>query len=235
MAAAGYVSLDDMLPEVMQYCNGAPPIMIRKHLIKSAIALCNKALILKKEPSLFCLEEDVHTYTLKYAGDRYRAVAVDSAQFTNSGAPLRRTTESEMDSGYSNWREQTGTKPTRYMLLSGTNKIRVWPTPTADIDIDFKVRTVVTYKQDQTEIDEFVFEKWHEIIQSGAIAKILMIPGATWFNSRVSQTFTRDFSRGVREARKTSVSGTGKHPGRIMPQDFSNMGASNDGRSGTWE
>ena len=230
---AGYSSLDVMLPEVMQYCNSAPPIMIRTHLINTTIDLCNKALMLKKNPTNLQLEEGVHTYTMKYASNRYRALAVDAAKFEGNYQPLRRTTETEMDNLYPNWREQEGTKPTRFMLTDELNKIRVWPTPKADIDIDFTMQTVVTFKRDQIEIDEFIYEKWHEVIQAGAIARLLMIPGATWYKPSVAQTFAKVFSRGVREARKTTVSGTGKYPGRVIPQSYDVVGSLADGNTGS--
>ena len=232
---AGYTSLDAMLPEVQQYCNSAPPIMIRTHLINTTIDLCNKALLLKKNPTNLQLEEDVHTYTMKYSANRYRALAVDSAKFEGNYQPLERTTETEMDNYYNNWREQKGTKPTKYMLTDGLNQIRVWPTPKADIDIDFTMQTIVTFKRDQVEIDEFIYEKWHEVVQAGAIARLLMIPGATWYKPSVANVFSKVFSRGVREARKTTVSGTGKYPGRVIPQSYDIMGSPDNATSrGVW-
>jgi hypothetical protein len=235
-ASAGYTLLDEFLPEMLQYCNGAPSIMLRIHLINSAIDLCNKSLLLKKTPSAFQLEEDVHTYTLKYPQNRYRAIAVDSAKLSDS-SPLTRITEREMDSVFPNWRERSNSKPTHYWLTDELNTIRVWPTPTADIDDeDFTVQSIVTYKRGQTEVDEFVYEKWHEVIQAGALAKVLIIPEATWYNERVSATFARAFIDGVREARKTTLTGTGKYSGRVIPQNFIVVGGSNANSGGSsWE
>jgi hypothetical protein len=224
-ATAGYTLLDDFLPEMLQYCNGAPSIMLRIHLINAAIDLCNKALLLKKVPSPFQLEEDVHTYTLKYSQNRYRVLAVDNAKLDGSNVPLVRTTEKEMDSSIINWRSTESSKPTRYWLTDDLNTIRVWPTPKEDIDSDFTVDTVVTYKRGQIEVDEFIFEKWHEVIQAGALAKVLIIPEASWFNPATATVFARSFSRGVREARKTTLTGTGNFPGRVLPQNFIVVGS----------
>jgi hypothetical protein len=234
-ATPGYVLLDDMLPEILQYCNGAPSIMVRIHILNTTIELCQKALLIKETPSSLSLEEDVHTYTLKYSGNRYRTVAIDSIKFDGNEQPMVRTTEREMDGEYANWRAQTGSKPTRYFLEDGTNKIRFWPTPTADIDdTDVEIDARVTYMRGQTEIDEFVYEKWHEIIQAGAIAKMLLIPTATWYEPRLANVFGRVFSRGVREARKTTLTGTGKYPGRVIPQSYEVMGSNAGKRSGSW-
>lgn len=231
-ASAGYTLLNDFLAEMMQYCNGAPAIMLRTHLINSAIDLCNKALLLKKTPSAFQFEEDVHTYTLKYSQNRYRVIAVDEIKLEGS-QPLVRTTEREMDSEFQNWRETESSKPTRYWLTDDLNTVRVWPTPKSDVDTDVNVQSIVTYKRGQIEVDDFIYEKWHEIIQAGALAKVLVIPEASWFNPDVAGVFARAFSRGVREARKTTLTGTGKFSGRVIPQSYDVMG-SNNVRGGSW-
>jgi hypothetical protein len=233
-ASAGYTLLNEFLPEVMQYCNGAPPIMVRIHLINSAIDLCNKALLLKKPPSPIQFGEDVHTYVLKYAQNRYRAIAIDEIKIENRH-PLLRTTEREMDASYSNWRSAEAGTPRRFWLTDDLNTIRIWPTPSADIDADATIESIVTYRRGQIEVDTFIFEKWHEIVQAGATAKILVIPAATWFNPDVAKMFALIFSRGVREARKTTLTGTGKYPGRVIPQNYMVMGSDNVRSGITWE
>lgn len=229
-ASAGYNLLSDMLPEVLQYVNGAPSIMVRIHLVNAAIAFCNKTLVLKKDPSAFQPESEVHTYDLKYTGNRYRAIAVDECKI-GSGTPLLRMTEHEMDTEVGNWRDTESSSPSRFWLTDDTNTIRLWPAPKEDIAEDCTVRTIVTYKRDQTEIDDFIFEKWQEIIQAGALASLLMIPKATWYNERLAAGFASAFRVGVREARKTTLSGTGKFSGRVTPQNFEVVG-SNSVRGG---
>jgi hypothetical protein len=191
--------------------------------------------VLKKSPSAFEMEEDVHTYTLKFAGNRYRAIAIDDIRIGTTTRPLQRTTEKEMDSAYSSWRQTTGSKPTHYFLTDMVNTIRVWPTPSADISDDTNVIARVTYKRGQTEIDEHIYEKWIEVLQSGVIARMLLIVGASWYNPKLAATFSRTWSRGVREARKTTLSGTGKHPGKVTPQVFGNAGGgTGSGSSTSW-
>lgn len=233
-ATAGYTLLDDFFSEMLQYCNGAPSIMLRTHLINATIDLCNKSLVLKKNPANFQAEEEVHTYTLKYPQNRYRTIAIDEIRFENSSLPLRRTTETEMDAEYSSWRKMESSTPTRYFLTDDINTIRLWPMPKADINEDLLVKSVVTYKRNQTEVDEFIYEKWHEVIQAGALARILVIPAATWNDAPLANAFGLEFRRGVREARKTTLSGTGKFPGRVIPQSYNVVGSNSNRRSGSW-
>lgn len=233
-ASAGYTLLDEFMPEILQWCNSAPSMMVRLHSLNRTIDLCNKALVLMKSASAFEMEEDVHTYTLKFSGDRYRALALDEIRI-GTGLPLKETTEREMDGMYSNWRSTTGSKPTRYFLADGINKVRVWPTPSADVDEDTTTIARVTYKRDQTEIDDYIYEKWGEIIQTGVISTMLLISGASWYNPKLSQVFARQWSRGIREARKTTLSGTGKYPGRVIPQSFTVVGSDISSGGGSWQ
>jgi hypothetical protein len=141
-----------------------------------------------------------------------------------------------MDGAQTNWRSATGNKPTRYWLTNELNKIRVWPTPKQDIDEDLNIETIVTYRRGQTEVDTFIYEKWHEVIQAGALQRILSIPDASWYHPKTARIFFRVFRRGVREARKTTLTGTGKYPGRVIPQNFIVVGGSNTRSGGSqWE
>jgi hypothetical protein len=208
--------------------------MVRSHLLDTIIEFCEKSLILKKSPSSFLLEEDVHTYTLKYSSDRYRTIAVNNVIIDGTEIPMTETTHKEMDSEYSNWRNQESSKPTRYILEDETNKIRLWPTPNADNTKDVELICRVTFKRDQTEVDEFIHEKWEDPIQSGTISRLLVIPGASWYNPQLAGAFARAYSKGVRQARKTTLTGTGEYPGRVIPQNFVVVG-STDNRSISWE
>jgi hypothetical protein len=233
-ASAGYVLLDTFAPEILQYCNGAPTIMVRSHVINTVIEFCEKSLVLKKSPSPLNLEEDVNTYTLKYPANRYRAIAVDNARIDGSDLPMTETTEKEMNASFANWRTTTASKPSRYFLEDETNKIRFWPMTNADINDDLELVTRVTYTRSQTEVDEFLYEKWHEVIQAGVINRMLMIPSATWYNPQLAQEFKRVWSRGIRQARKTTLTGTGEYPGRVIPQSYDIMGSNANRRTGSW-
>jgi len=223
---ATFVSLDVFRPEINQYCPGAPAILIRTHVLKAAIRFCERTMILKKDPSTFCLDEEEHTYTLKYSSDRYRAINIEDITLgTGSTAwKVSVTTEHELDSSIRNWRQHTNTKPSNCYLTEDLNRIRFYPAASEDTDDEINLTTAVTYKRDQTEIDEFLYEKWEDVIQAGAIATLLGIQGSSWYDRGQSETFGRAWSRGIRRARKIVTAGTGDQPGRVTPQSFITQG-----------
>lgn len=234
----GYVSLDVFLPEILQYVNGAPSIMVRTHVRNTIIEFCERTMCLKKQPSSFYLDEEEHSYTLKFDGDRYRAVAIMECQEGegDNGRPITETTEHWLDATIRNWRNQTGSTARRFFLSDSTNEIRFHPTPTADGDDEIFITANVTIKRDQTEVDEFIWERWEETIQAGALSSLLMIPGATWFNQQLADDMSRKYKRGVRNARKTVLGGNSQQPQGAMPQNYEVVGSNHtDGRSNRWE
>jgi len=240
-ASAGYVLFDNFATEILQYVPGAPTILIRTHIRNAIIEFLERSMILKKDPSSFYLEEDEHTYTLKYSGDRYRAVAIkgDSTRLgeeENDNKMITTATEHEMDASKKKWRTTTGLYPTVCWLTPETNKIRFYPIPNQDSDEEVFMTTAVTLKRDQTEIDEWIYEKWEETIQAGALASLLIIAGASWYNAQLSRTFSYVNKRGIKRARAIALRGTGEFSGRVTPQNFEVMGSDRTGtRSATWE
>lgn len=235
---ATYVSLDTFLPEILQYCHGVPTIMARTHIRNSIITFCERSLILKRDPSSFYLDEDEHTYTLKYNSDRYVAVAAKHCQLGegDNGTRLEETTEHELDNSVNQWRYQEGNKPTKFFLTDETNGIRFYPTPNQDSDDEIFLNTVVKPKRNVTEVDEFLWEKWEETIQAGAISSLLVIPGSSWYNDKVAKEFSKLFKRGYRKARKTAVAGTSEKPAQVVPQSFTVMGQQeNYRRYNSWD
>jgi len=235
MTTSGYVSWDVFVPEILQYVNGAPSILVRIHIRNTIINFCERTLILQRDPSNFSMEEDVAEYKLKFSSDRYRALACDEVRIgeDNSSLPLLRTTMKELDSEFSNWRKQTALKPTRYFLMEDINKIKFFPMPSADVDDDTIIRTRVAPKRDQVEFDDFLYEKWHEVIQNGAISTLLAVKGGSWVDVRLATAFGMEYKRGVNNARKVALTGTGNYPGRVIPQSFDVMGQDYR-RSGSW-
>ena len=226
MASTGYTSYNDFVTEIRQYAHGAPPIMIRGHVRNTLINFCERTLILKKEPAPFYLDEDEHTYTLKYSEDRYVTVAVKDMQLgeDTDGTVIAETTEHYLDNSVRGWRNNEGTKPSYFMLLDDVNKVRFYPIPSADSDDEIFCTAAVRPARDQTEIDTFLYEKWEETIQAGALSDLLSIPESTWYNPDLASQMAETYKRGVRRARKTTTVGTTEIPGRAVPQNFITIG-----------
>jgi len=236
-ASTGFVLLDVFVPEILQFCHGAPTILVRNTVKNIIIEFCKRTLVLKAEPAPFYLDEDVHTYTLKYASDRYTTLDILDMRKgeTDSNNKLESITTKKLDSTDQNWRVRTGT-PKAQMLTDDTNGLRVYPIPSADSDEDYYVKAIVCPKKDQTEVPEFIYEKWEEAIQFGALARLLSMKGSSWFDRDLSRSFFQKYRRSLKNARKTTLTGIGQVPGQVTPRSYNIMGDSNaTGRINSWE
>lgn len=235
---ASYTTYETMVPEILQYCHGAPTILVLSHIRNSVIRFCEKSLVLKKSPSSFYLDEDEHTYTLKFNSDRYRAVSIKEARFgeypdDNNWAI---TSEHELDNSIARWRTKESKEPNAIFLTDNINTCRVYPRPNTDSDKEVFLDTVVTMKRDQTEMDSFIYEKWEETIQAGAIASVLSIRGSSWYDKRGAADFMDVWKKGVRQARATTLKGIGEQTGQVKPQSFIVQGSNNIlGRTISWD
>lgn len=234
-----YTSMDGFLTEIRQYCHGAPPIMIRTHIRNAIINFCERTFILKKEPTSFYLEEDEHTYTLKYSGDRYITIAIKSIQLGEAvdGSAIAETTEHYLDSIIPRWRTHESTTPCAFMLTDDINTVRFYPIPSVDSDEEIFCTAAVRPKRDQTEVDTFLYEKWEDVIQAGALSSLLSIPESSWYNKQLAADAAESYRIGIRRARKTTTVGTTEIPGQVVPQSFVVPGlAQGDYRRGfTWD
>lgn len=235
---ASYTSLDTFLPEILQYVQGCPTIMARTHIRNAVILFCERTRILKRNPSTFCLTEDEHTYTMKYSGDRYVAISAKECNLGDgeNGQVITETTEHELDHTIRNWRVRESNEPTSYFLTDDVNQVRFYPMPDQDSDDEIIITTIVKPRRNVTEVDEFLWEKWEETIQAGALASLLSLPGATWYDQRTANLKALEFRRGVRRARATTVNGTSEKPNSVTPVSYENVGGDQyNRRTITWE
>lgn len=221
-----YVDLNVFRPKISQYCQGASGMLIRQHVLDTIIGFCERTECLKKDASDFYFEEETAKYSLKFPEDRYVAVAIETMTLGegNNSKELTRITSNELDHSVSNWRQDTTTYPTHFFLTDELNEVRVYPMPTNDIDDEVHISCIVRPTRSQTEVDEFLYEKWEDVIVDGTLSKLLMLNKASWYNAKLAKDFGQNHSRGIRRARKTTISGQGKYPGRVMPQSYGNMG-----------
>lgn len=227
-ASSGYKLFDEFVPEILQYCHGAPTILARTHIRNATIDFLERSMILKKDPASFCLDADEHTYTLKYSSDRYRAISIVGKPRlgeTSTNKYIDVVTEHYMDSCGQGWRLQEAKEPSACFLTEPTNGIRFYPIPNEDSDEDIYLTTAVTLRRGQTEVDEWVWEKYEDTIQAGALSAVLSIPGASWYNQKLADSFHLEYRRGIKRARAIALKGTGDFSGRVQPQSFDVMGS----------
>ena len=90
--------------------------------------------------------------------------------------PIEAKTQDDLESIYSEWREQNG-KP-KYFFMRDKTSIVFVPIP----DAAYPVRLLVALKPTQTAqgVDSIIFEEHKEAIKFGALAYLMMMPNKEW-------------------------------------------------------
>jgi hypothetical protein len=233
-ATSGFVLLDVFVPEILQFCHGAPTILVRSIVKNIIIEFCKRTLCLKAEPASFYVDEDVHTYTLKYASDRYLTLDVEELRLgeDSTNRPLIQTTQNILENSIDGWRTSSSSKPKEFFLTDNINTLRMHPIPNTDSDEEYYTKAIVCPKRDQTEVPEMLYEKWEEVIQAGALAKLLSMPSASWKSPKDARDFRLRYKRGLRNARKTTLTGTGQVSAEVTPRSFEIFGPGTNNRGG---
>jgi hypothetical protein len=239
MATTGYTDLDDFLPYVLPYVQGCPSQMVKLHVLSAAIVLCRKGLVLKKNPATITMSEDINDYTLKYSNDRYTVASIDNAKLVDSDDRIRyslgETSRRELENWSISWEREKSVRPTHCYLMEQPNHLRIYPTPSQDPSYDLHLVTRVYPVRTAVEVDEQLFVKWVEIIAAGAKSTLLLVAGASWADPKLGQAFRGEFTRGLQQARKTTLSGTGEHPGTVKPRSFIVQGGSQAMRGSNYD
>jgi hypothetical protein len=238
---ASYTSFDDFLPEILGHVQGCPTQLAKIHIRNAIILFLERTLILKTSPSSFFLDADEHTYTLKFSGDRYRAVALKEVRLGSSETDsnyqkIRVVSEHDLDTTITKWRVKNATKPTHCFLTEATNEVRFYPIPNTDSTKEIFMDVAVTQMKTQTNVLSWIHEKWEDAIVAGALAFLLGINKASWQDKDLAGGFGSNFRRYIRRARAIALKGTGEQAGRVQPQTFGGSPDDNTfGGFSTWD
>jgi hypothetical protein len=63
----------------------------------------------------------------------------------------------------------------------------------------YPVRTMVVLKptRSATAVDDILFESWGDVVASGALARILAMPGTAWANPSIARIHYETFRQGI--------------------------------------
>lgn len=89
-------------------------------------------------------------------------------------------------------------KPAAYTLLFG-DQVKIYPAP--DAKGSLRLIVALSPSSSSTGIDQTVFERYKEIIASGAKHRLMNVPSKSWSNPALAQYHLTQFMRGVGEAR----------------------------------
>lgn len=193
VSPADTVSLDEFLPYVMYQVSGLPAEVAAHTLRLAAIELAKHTGLLERTIHMTA-QQGVEFYALDLGPD----VAVSSVrQVTVNGCC------------YAPYRELCDCLPNRHFYYDKQRGLMIDPAG-EDRARGIEVIAKVVPGQDTCELDRCLYDVHAEVVSDGAMARIMNIPTAPWYEPNSARAFARRFNEGrsaaAKIAKKRSVS-----------------------------
>ncbi len=205
--------LTDFLPEVMPSVAGCPvPLAI--NAIRNSVIEFLKATRLVEQTITIPLLAGVASYAITPAA----GTAVQSFVRGKVGgvSDVSPTALIELENSYQLWRTLTSTAPTHAFIENGM--LTVSPTPTADASMAAVFTS--TPSRSAIEVEDSMLEDWLEEIASGALYRLMSLPGTTWINADLSTYHQERFRVAMDEAMIYKAKGGTTTSLRVTPRRF---------------
>lgn len=184
----------DFFDYVAPMVPGADDALMTLHIRNAAIEFCRDTMAAKYTfPLLTSIGQA--SYDISLAGSDYTPVMVDSIAWDERY--LKPATVDFLNGNVLGWRSETGT-PRAYISDEPYSTV-MYPIP--DDVYELSVTLSVMPSRDSIGIEDYIFDRYVEVIAHGAIARMAAIPQKPYFNQQVAQMAAMEFSRGKASAR----------------------------------
>lgn len=195
------IAWDDYLPEVISEVDGVPYKMAINEIRNSAIQLCEKSEIWRKNLDPLDIAVGEGEYLLDIPSD---AEVITLRWATHNGVTITPTSEDELDTDWNNtrsenWRVKTGDPTGIFMLDPYT--ARVVPLPVTALASGLLVGVSLKPAEDSYEGPQLLYTHWKEAIAYGAKWKLLSMKTRPWFDSNSASSDRTMFFRKIGEAK----------------------------------
>lgn len=201
------IPLSDFLPEVAVMVDGAPSDMVESYIRQSAIDLAVRSQVLIRDVQID-VQAGVDEYPVR-VGDQER---VESLQYMGRKPGA-------CDCPY---RSPCGVP----LMCGGTaqfkapDRVFISPKPKQDRKQALWVRVAVAPTRDACEVDRMLYEKYHEAVVNGALARMLVIKGMPWYDAALSTFYRDSAARDITAAGVDRLTGGRRGPFKMRGRRF---------------
>lgn len=193
------VTWDKFLGRMAPHLPGCPDFTMREALADSAREFCERTHLWREELDEEATVADQAVYQM------FALAPIEKfLSFACDGTDIFPTHPSMLPEG---WREERG-KPTHYFLVGDTD-IQLYPTP--DTAYTLAATAVIKPKDTATGVESFLRDAHEDAIRSGAIARLMLIPGKDWSNLPLADIHNKLFEAGIDNARARDLRGVVMH------------------------
>jgi len=208
-------SYESFYPEVLPFFPGVPEPVIFNAIRNACIEFCDSTDWLIYTPFTQDIYKDQREYDLTLDVPSGTTVARVQAAWVDD-LPLAARTDEDLRRIYNlNWRDQSG-RPCYYTQYVPETLI-LCPTPDRALSQGLAMTLVIRPLRSSTAVDDTVYERWAEVIASGARARIYETPGHAYENHALADKNKLLFTKGVNKAIAERARGLSRTTVRVRP------------------
>ncbi len=183
------VPLSTLYSRVRAFAPGVPNPVIAEELRRAARKFCRYTRWLRQTKRIDSVVGQ-EAYALVPEDETLEAINVKAVEFEGDPLAVTRPEEEPHETG----------QPKRYAFLAPTD-LYLFPTPATAVDEGIFVNMILQPKRDVTYLPSTLTDRWDDCLANGALAALLEMPEAQWFDQRAALVYERRFQDGMTEAR----------------------------------
>ena len=207
------MKLEDFFPHVLIDVIGCPDPTLRLQIVSAAAEFCRETLAWTESQDPMLLVNNVSDYELDVPAQAYAYTVRDVWVNGRRLSPITLHAMQGSNAGESN-------EPTHYNASAERGLIRVFPTPINVTGQALVTRTAFVPTMTATALPDFLGQRHMEVIASGAKARLMLIPGASWSNPQLGAYHRDLFSAGIVNARIEEAHDRVPGTIRVSPRSF---------------
>lgn len=169
----------DLVPDIQVEIPETPVFVAERQIIRATRELCEEARVWRLSFDIDTVADTATVVLTNSLPANTELVDVISMKNAAGGEPLTPMTYARMDKNHSDWRSESNSDAKHY-VLEANNTLRLYPTPADDATDKYHIRVAVKPKLTVTSLDDRLFNKYSEILISGALARLYAIPRKPW-------------------------------------------------------
>lgn len=202
-------SYDDFLPWVLPEVPGCPEITATQYVRDTVIQFCELSLVHQADHDPVTAIARQADYDLETPVTGTRIVKVMRAwykgQELEAGAPDLVTDPSVYNQRIGGYTTSYSTP--RAYIQKDANTFSLLPIPDQTLASAITMRVALAPLRSSTQCEDFLFEQWADVIASGAVARLRLLPGKAFFNPNMANVSQSRFVVGVNSARQKANRG----------------------------
>lgn len=191
------VSYEDFLPEVLPYVRDCPQNLAIHAIRAACIQFCRESLILREELEPITIVVGQAEYELQRRAG-YNVASIITASL--GLAPLPGKTPEELSALLGGkWRTDLGYP--MFHIRETENTIRLVLTPQSTTTDTVNIKVALTPKRSGDYVDDYIHERWAEVIGFGARARLHDTPSQPFTDEDAARRFRKWFESGIGDAK----------------------------------